>query len=97
MAFDKKAWMRTYMRDYRAGRRRRRKKVRPGFFDKKAWSRVYMRPYMQRVRAGQKLERDNRIAATLDEAERAGLDANRTVTNADLWAMLAEAKAKFGM
>jgi hypothetical protein len=89
--------MRIYMRDYRAGRRRRRKKVRPGFFDKKAWSRVYMRPYMQRVRAGQKLERDNRIAATLDEAERAGLDANGTVTNADLWAMLAEAKAKFGM
>ena len=51
MAFDKKAWMRTYMRAYRRGKHR---KPRPGYFDKKAWSRSYMR----KVRARQKLERE---------------------------------------
>jgi hypothetical protein len=55
MAFDKKAWMRIYMRAYRRGKRR---KPRPGYFDKKAWSREYMREYMRRVRARQKLERE---------------------------------------
>ena len=51
MVFDKKAWMRVYMRAYRRGKRR---KPRPGYFDKKAWS----RPYMRKVRARQKLERE---------------------------------------
>jgi hypothetical protein len=46
MAFDKKAWMRIYMRAYRRGKRR---KPRPGYFDKKAWSRPYMREYMRKV------------------------------------------------
>src|SRR5712671_1245885 len=55
MAFDKKAWMRVYMRAYRRGKRR---KPRPGYFDKKAWSREYMRGYMRRVRAKRKLERE---------------------------------------
>ena len=55
MAFDKKAWMRVYMRAYRRGRRR---KPRPGYFDKKAWSRPYMREYMRKVRARQKFERE---------------------------------------
>src|SRR5258708_813180 len=55
MAFDKKAWMRDYMRAYRRGKRR---KPRPGYFDKKAWSRSYMREYMRKVRARQKLERE---------------------------------------
>jgi hypothetical protein len=55
MAFDKKAWMRVYMRDYRRGKRR---KPRPGYFDKKAWSRPYMREYMRKVRARQELERE---------------------------------------
>ena len=55
MTFDKKAWMRVYMRAYRRGKRR---KPRPGYFDKKAWSRPYMREYMRRVRARQKLERE---------------------------------------
>jgi hypothetical protein len=55
MAFDKKAWMRVYMRAYRRGKRR---KPRPGYFDKKAWSRPYMREYMRKVRARQKLERE---------------------------------------
>jgi hypothetical protein len=94
VAFDRKAWARVYMRAYRRGKRR---KPRPGYFDKKAWSRVYMRPYMQRVRARQRLERNKKIASMLEEAERAGRIANGTVTNADLWAMLAEAKSKFGM
>jgi len=55
MAFDKKAWMRVYMRAYRRGKRR---KPRPGYFDKKAWSREYMR----KVRARQKLERERNEA-----------------------------------
>ena len=55
MAFDKKTWMRIYMRAYRRGKRRR---PRPGYFDKKAWSRPYMREYMRKVRARQKLERE---------------------------------------
>ena len=55
MPFDKKAWMRVYMRAYRRGKRR---KPRPGYFDKKAWSRPYMREYMRKVRARQKLERE---------------------------------------
>src|SRR5260370_38921349 len=59
MAFDKKAWMRVYMRAYRRGKRR---KPRPGYFDKKAWSREYMREYMRRVRARQKLEREQNEA-----------------------------------
>jgi hypothetical protein len=59
MAFDKKAWMRIYMRAYRRGKRR---KPRPGYFDKKAWSRPYMREYMRKVRARQKLERERNEA-----------------------------------
>jgi hypothetical protein len=51
MAFDKKAWMRVYMRAYRRGKRRR---PRPGYFDKKVWSRPYMREYMtaNRIKKG---------------------------------------------
>ena len=59
MAFDKKAWMRVYMRAYRRGKRR---KPRPGYFDKKAWSRPDMREYMRKVRAGQRLERERNEA-----------------------------------
>jgi hypothetical protein len=61
MAFNKKEWMRSYMRRYRRGKRR---EPRPGYFDKKAWSRPYMREYMRRVRARQKLERERNEAIT---------------------------------
>jgi hypothetical protein len=106
MAFDKKAWTRIYMRDYRAGRHRRRKKVRPGYFDKKAWSRVYMRPYMQRVRARQKLERDRKIAAMALRSSATpstrNLSANDRLANleksiADMAAMLALVKSRLGV
>jgi len=60
MAFDKKAWMRVYMRAYRRGKRR---KPRPGYFDKKAWSRPYMREYMRKRRAKEKVERERNEAA----------------------------------
>jgi hypothetical protein len=55
MAFNKKEWMRSYMRRYRRSKRR---EPPPGRFNKKAWSREYMRIYMRRRRAIEKLERE---------------------------------------
>ena len=102
MAFDKKAWMRVYMRAYRLGKRRR---PRPGYFDKKAWSRPYMREYMRKVRARQKLERErgeainSAIARLSNPAPAADLPvtdrlARSETLMADMWLLRDEAKRR---
>jgi len=86
MAFNKKEWMRSYMRRYR---RRKRWKPRPGYFDKKAWSRPYMREYMRKRRAKEKVERERNeainaaIARLSSPAPTAGLSVNDRLAKID--------------
>jgi hypothetical protein len=105
MAFDKKTWMRIYMRAYRRGKRRR---PRPGYFDKKAWSRPYMREYMRKRRAKEKLERErheaiNAAIARLSSAMPTGGPsvsdrlAKIEATMADMHLLFEEVKAKDDM
>src|SRR5258708_256780 len=104
MAFDKKAWMRGYMRRYR----RRKREPRPGHFDKRAWSRPYMREYMRKVRARQKLERERNeainaaIARLSGPVPPVGLSvsdrlARIEATVADMGLLPEEVKAKYGV
>ncbi len=105
MAFDKKAWMRIYMRGYRRGKRR---KPRPGYFDKKAWSRPYMREYMRKRRAKEKVERERNeainaaLARLSSPTPTAGLSVNDRLAKidarmADMRLLVEEVKAKYGV
>ena len=100
MAFNKKAWMRIYMRAYRRGKRRR---PRPGYLDKKAWSRPYMSEYVRKERATQKLERERDEAVNAAMARLSGPGPTASLSPvkidarmADMRLLLGEVEARYG-